>query len=66
MVYIPPKTTCPTCNGDGLDSDKACLTCFGTGSTPVTSKTLLLFKSITDQCNDILDKCNDIFEKVNE
>lgn len=71
--YIPPLTTCPTCDGDGFDGGAVCPVCLGTGTTPVMSKTLLLFKSLIDQCSDIMDKCNDvmdkcddIFEKVNE
>lgn len=66
MPYVPPTTNCPTCGGDGIDGSSLCLTCFGVGSLPITSKEALFRKLVFETLADIMDKCNDIFEEVSE
>lgn len=54
MAYTPPLTMCSTCGGDGLDGVNVCLTCFGSGATPVMDKNALLFSSILSKLDAVI------------
>lgn len=65
-------STCPVCDGDGVELDGSfCTTCMGGGSVPVPPSNMHRYfkesqEAVMSEVADVKDKVNDIKQKVDE